>query len=130
MKPLPHATYPLLVILFAVSFWSSGVMLIRFLGSVNTWSTESVLLPLVYGLSVPIIFFCIRSVESFFTRLYPDRTGAVYHITGLVLVVHAAVGTLFPSLYMFTAGPTLHAIAWLLWFGGITILLQSRQKVY
>jgi hypothetical protein len=81
---------------------------------------------MVYGLSVPIIFVCIRSVHTLFVRLYGKQTHAVYHITGLVLVCHAVVSTIYPSLYNLTVGPTLYAMAWLLWFGGIVILLQSR----
>lgn len=121
-------SYPVLILVSALSFWSSGVMLIRFLGSVGVWSHGGVGLGLVYALSVPLIFISISGVHNLFTRLTRGHTTAVFQITGLVLMMHALVTTLVPTLYRFTSTSGLYATAWLLWFGGVTILLQSFAK--
>ncbi len=128
MKFLPKAGYWILTILLAISFWSSGVMLIRFLATQNIWS-QGPQLWLVYGLSIPIIFVSIRGVQNIFVRFFVQQyPEAIYQITGLVLMAHALALTCIPTLYFFTPGTSLYATAWLLWFGGITILLRSRNK--
>ena len=128
MKLLSRFAFPGLVIVLAISFWSSGVFLIRILNSLNIWSPHNVQLWLVYGFSVPLIFIAIGSVQNLFTRLFTQPTNAVYKITGLVLTIHALTITHFPVLYFFTPSPGLYATAWLLWFGGITILVQSLRE--
>lgn len=125
MKSVSHSIYPFLIIVLALSFWSSGIMLIRFLGTFNTWSLGPQLY-FVYGLSVPIIFVSIRGVQNLFVRLYKEKCpAAIYQITGIVLMMHALLISLVPALYSFTPTTGLYATAWLLWFGGVTILLQS-----
>ncbi len=74
---------------------------------------------------MPLIFISIRGVQRIFTGLFQTQTKAVFYITGLVLILHALAITLTPSLYTFGPGSTLFATAWLLWFGGITIVLQA-----
>ena len=127
MKSLSRFAFLSIVIALAISFWSSGVFLIRFLDLHTVWSPHNVQLWLVYGLSVPLIFISISSVQNLFTRLFKPHEGLIYQITGLVLILHALIIPLFPTLYFFTPSPALYAAAWLLWFGGITILIQSLR---
>ena len=122
-----HPTvYLILVTLLTLSFWSSGLMLIRFLDSLQAWSRPSLLLGIIYLLSVPLIFFSTVGVQKIFIRSSRHAT-VVRQITGLVLTLHAVAITLQPSIYLFTPESTPYAIAWLLWFGGIAIMLETRN---
>lgn len=127
MKPMHPTAYVTLVTLLTLSFWSSGVMLIRFLDSLQAWSRPSLLLGLIYLISVPLIFFSIAGVQKIFVRS-SRHASAVRQITGLVLTLHAVVITLQPSLYLFTPESAPYATAWLLWFGGIAIVLETRNR--
>lgn len=124
MHPAIHFT---LVTLLSLSFWSSGVMLIRFLDSLHVWSRPSLLLGLIYIISVPLIFFSIAGVQKIFIRSN-RHASVVRHIIGLVLTLHAVAITLQPSLYLFTPESTPYATAWLLWFGGVAIILETRNR--
>lgn len=129
MKLKLHFFYIILVVILALSFWSSGIVLIRFLHSLGVWTGSGSALPLVYAISVPIIYVSIRGVQNFFTRIFKTSTAAVYHITGLVLMLHACVISISPALYLLTPNPELFATAWLLWFGGIVLFLQSLFNI-
>jgi hypothetical protein len=104
-------------------------MLIRFLDSLHVFTNSGVALLLVYAISVPVIYLSIRGVHNFFVRMFKINTTAVYQVTGLVLTLHALIISLFPTLYLFTPSSALFATAWLLWFGGVVLLLQSVSKI-
>jgi hypothetical protein len=114
------------VIVAALSFWSSGVMLIRFLDTFHLWSHSFLLLGFIYIFSVPVIYVAIRGTKNLFRLFFIQTRGVVYYITSLVFILHALFISLYPSLYQFNTSPALYATAWLLWFGGITMFLGTN----
>ena len=97
----------------AISFWASGVGLIRLISSLELWGgTGSAI---IFVLSIPVAWLCIVSVRRL-VGLAPAQvlTGTAL-ITAVVTLLDGVALTWWPALYGF---PSLLAAAWLLWFAG------------
>ncbi len=106
----------------AVSFWASGVGLIRLISSLQLWGgTGSAVL---FTLSIPTAWLCILSVRRL-AGLAPAQvlTGTAL-ITAVVGLLDGLAITWWPALY---GGPALLAAAWLLWFVGAVLGVAVMQ---
>ena len=110
------------VVLLSLSFWSSGVFLIRILNGYQIWNS-GVWLTLLFALSLPLVYLSILSVQKIFRAIRREATPPTHYIIALVLILHAVALSLYPALYTLVSSPALSAAAWLLWFGGIAMLL-------
>ena len=108
--------------LLALSFWSSGVFLIRILNAYQVWN-GGILLACLFVLSIPLIYLSIKSVQKMFRAIGKEAETSVYYIIALVLILHAVVLSLHPELYSLVWSPALAAAAWLLWFGGSALIM-------
>ncbi len=115
------------VILFVISFWSSGVLLIRTLDSYDAWSSVTGI-TLLFILSIPLVYVSILGVQKIFHASKDRGDSVVYDTLTGVLIVHAVALIFFPDLYSFDANTALSAVAWLLWFGGWTLIIAKRVK--
>ena len=108
--------------LLSLSFWSSGVFLIRILNVYQVWS-GGISLACLFVLSIPLIYLSIQSVQKVFKALGKPAETPIYYIIALVLILHAMVLGLHPELYSLVWSPALAATAWLLWFGGSALIV-------
>ena len=90
-----------LIIISALSFWSSGVVLVRVLNSYNVWN-GGILLASLFILSIPLVYFSIISVEKMFRALHVDPNSSITYIIALVVLIHALMLSTYPSVYSFT----------------------------
>ena len=110
------------VVLFSLSFWSSGVFLIRALGSYDVWNS-GIRLGTLFALSIPLVYISIASVKKIFARIGGEAAASVHYIIALVVLLHALVLSTYPGVYGFTPSPALAASSWLLWFGGVAMVV-------
>lgn len=111
-----------LIVLLSLSFWSSGVFLIRILHTYHVWD-GGIPLVLLFVLSIPLVYLSIESTRAIFTRMGEEDTSPTSAIIALVVLIHALVLVMYPALYGFVPSPALAATAWLLWFGGSAMII-------
>lgn len=111
-----------IVCLLSLSFWSSGVFLIRTLNAYQVWDS-GLLRMLLFAFSIPLVYLSILSVQKMFRALGREVGTATQYIIALVLILHALALCLYPGLYTLVPSAALSAAAWLLWFGGNALLL-------
>jgi hypothetical protein len=111
----------------AFSFWSSGVMLIRVLGEYGIWNGGTSFW-IFSALSVPLVWFSILGVKKMLGAIETDRNILILYIISLVVIAHAVFLSSYPRLYAFTESPPLEAAAWLMWFGGCSMLVALIAK--
>ena len=106
----------------AVSFWASGVGLIRLISWQELWG--GLANAVLFVLSIPTAWLCIVSVRRL-AGLAPAQvlTGTAL-ITAVVALLDGVAMTWWPALY---GGPALLAAAWLLWFVGAVLGLAVMQ---
>lgn len=106
----------------AVSFWASGVGLIRLISWQELWG--GLANAVLFVLSIPTAWLCIVSVRRL-AGLAPAQvlTGTAL-ITAVVALLDGVAMTWWPALY---GGPALLAAAWLLWFVGAVLGVAVMQ---
>ena len=117
-----RTTYVAAVCILSVSFWSSGVVLIRALEAYELWRAPY-LAPL-FLLSVPVVLASMYGTRRTARALRLQDDG-ILDILSSVLLLHAIALGFMPSLYALATSSELSAAAWLLWFGG-TVLAATR----
>ena len=122
-----RSVYAGTVTFFIISFWSSGVFLVRVLSSYDVWSSGSGT-ALLYLLSIPLVYVSILGIKKLYYSSKDRGDSIVYDTISGVLLLHAVTLTLFPYLYAVEASSALSAGAWLLWFGGWALILAIRLK--
>jgi hypothetical protein len=101
-------------------------MLIRVLGTFGIWNGGGMYVVFLI-VSIPLVFISIVSVDKMTAR-FETRAGSIISDTATgVLLVHALAIGLFPGVYAFASDPHLRATAWLLWFGGLVIVMMDRR---
>ncbi len=114
--------YAATVGILTLSFWSSGVFLIRALHSYDLWNSP-VFLGILFTLSVPLVSLSIQSVRRILSSPSYGGESIVYNTLQYVLILHGLALGFIPNLYSFTPSGEISASAWLLWFGGIALAL-------
>ncbi|MCG3769224.1 MAG: hypothetical protein JW384_00345 [Nitrosomonadaceae bacterium] len=109
------------IALFSLSFWSSGVFLIRALTTYGAWD-ESIHFAGLCIVSVPVAFLCVAGVRRMLVSFGTGAEHMLYAISGVVLLAHGCAIGFYPSLYGFVQDADLRVLAWLLWFGGVVVL--------
>lgn len=106
----------------AISFWASGVGLIRLISWQELWG--GLANAVLFVLSIPTAWLCIVSVRRL-AGLAPAQvlTGTAL-ITAVVALLDGVAMTWWPALY---GGPALLAAAWLLWFVGAVLGVAVMQ---
>lgn len=112
-----------IVLLFSLSFWSSGVFLIRILHTYHVWD-GGIPLAFLFMLSIPLGYLSIMSVRSMWRVIGQEASTPTHYIIALVLLLHAAALSLYPGLYALVPSEALSAAAWLLWFGGSAMVIS------
>lgn len=120
-----RAKYAATVSALTLSFWSSGVVLIRMLHSYELWSSPA-LLGTMFVLSVPMVSMSIYGVRSMFST--SGDNALVYDTLQGVLLMHGVALGFFAKMYSFMPSGEISAAAWLLWFGGIAVVF-TRHKI-
>lgn len=110
------------IVLLSLSFWSSGVFLIRILNAYQV-REGGISRALLFAFSIPLVYLSILSVQKMFRAMGRVAGTATQYIIALVLILHALALCLYPGLYTLVSSPALSATAWLLWFGGTAIIL-------
>lgn len=124
MQPkLKHAA---VVLSFALSFWSSGVFFIRILGTYDIWGSSAYLSAL-YAFSIPLVYISIRAVKGLFAS-QAQAISVVVDTLASVLLVHALLLSTIPTIYALEPSSSLRAAAWLLWFGGLAVVLSRHRQ--
>ena len=123
-----NKTQQLVILPLAISFWMSGVFLVRLLSSYGLWGGWSG--AVIFALSIPAAAISIRGVQMLL-RLTPSEVlPTVALITALVAMLHGVAITYVASLYRAQGPELILASAWLVWFVGavlISLLLMKRQ---
>jgi hypothetical protein len=111
-----------LLIFLIVSFWSSGVMLIRLLSMYQVWGSSALTI-LLFLVSIPLVILSMVSVNKLLRVMQVDTKRHVYCILAGVLLVHGVLLSSYPEVYALTSSLSLSAAGWLLWFGGVAVLV-------
>lgn len=116
------------VSLLTLSFWSSGLFLIRILSNYDTWSS-SFGVTLVFLVSLPLTYAAVLFVKKPFSHSPAFGSSVVYGTLAGVLLAHGLLLGFAPYLYAFSPSPTLMATAWIIWFSGVTLVVaRSTDK--
>lgn len=116
-----------LVSLFTLSFWSSGLFLIRVLDTYTIWSSTLGAV-VVFIVSMPLVYVTVFSVRKILAY-YPDfGSSIVYGTLAGVLLMHGLLLGSAPQLYAFNPSPTLMATAWIIWFSGFTLVVARLTE--
>jgi hypothetical protein len=122
---------PLFVAL-GILFWSSGVLFIRFAGTMF-FVNGSIWLIGLYLLTIPVVWLTIESVALVgkLSRLKTFMAIVILNFTATLL--DAVAISWLPSIYGLSAPAHLLAAAWLLWFVGISLYLSfmmARSEIF
>jgi hypothetical protein len=113
-----------IIALLSLSFWSSGVFLIRGLSGYGFLSSPLAILAL-FAASLPLAHVSIYAVRRMTDALYRNSSSL---ILASVLLMHSLALVVTPSLYGLIPSSALSAAAWLLWFGGVATVLIARTS--
>jgi hypothetical protein len=108
-------------IFLIVSFWSSGVALIRLLISYQVWNSGA-LTALSFLLSIPLAILSVVSVKKLLTAMHLRHKRYINFIIAGVLVVHGVALSVYPAVYALVSSSSLLVAGWLLWFGGVVVV--------
>jgi hypothetical protein len=115
------------ITLLSLSFWSSGLFLIRVLTAYSVWDS-GIRFTALFALSLPLIYISSVSVKRIFARMGSETAAPLNFIIALVIILHALVLSIYPALYGFAPSPALAAAAWLLWFGGAAMAIARLTE--
>ncbi len=123
--------FPLFVGL-GVLFWLTGVLFIRFAGTIF-FAEGSVWLVGLYLLTVPVVWVMIDSVSLIgkLSRLQTLMAIVIFNFTATLL--DAVAIAWLPSIYGLPAPAQPLAAAWLLWFVGVSLylsLMMARSEIF
>ena len=107
------------IVLLCLSFWSSGVFLIRFMSDYRLWSGWTEVL--LFVVSPVVATVCIVAVRRALTLTSDTFVPTIVLITGLVVGLHGLVLILFPALYG-DRSYLLPSVIWLVWFCSSVLL--------
>ncbi len=121
-----------LSVALGVLFWSSGVLFIRFAGTMF-FVNGSIWLIGLYLLTIPVVWLTIESVALVgkLSRLKTFMAIVILNFTATLL--DAVAISWLPSIYGLPAPAHLLATAWLLWFVGISLYLSfmmARSEIF
>ncbi len=122
------ATRPSLLVsgVLSLSFWSSGVFLVRALAAYDLWSSP-LYVGIIFVTSLPLAYITIPGTKQLLQATH--RT--MLSILAAVMALHSLALTLSPQIYALHESAQLPATAWLLWFSGaalLSILYSDRQN--
>lgn len=106
---------------FTLSFWSSGVALIRVLSAYQAWQSSG-WLTILFLATVPLVWMSVVGMRRVYLRWYTDTTPPLSLLVALVLLCHGLALSVYPALYGAGSDVAL-ASAWLLWFGGVALVI-------
>ena len=124
----PRTPPHILVTGITISFWLSGVFLVRLISSYGLWGGWSG--ALIFALSIPVAAVSIRGVQMLLHLPPSELLPTVALITALVGMLHGVAITYAASLYRAQGHDLTLASAWLVWFVGavlISLLLMKRR---
>ena len=110
-----------IVAFLVVSFWSSGVVLIRACDAYRLWD-GGIGTIVVFIAAIPLVFGSVAGTKRLLRALHDSPEMILWYTVIGVVLVHAAVLTLSPQLYGFASSPGLVSVSWLLWFSGFCMI--------
>lgn len=115
------------IIFFALSFWSSGVALIRLFSNSHVLENDLALAS-IFLLTVPIVYYSVVGMRKIAARAHQVIARALTMLVACVLALHGLALSAYPQLYGFSPTAALTAAAWLLWFGAIALWFTIAHR--
>lgn len=116
-----------ITLFFALSFWSSGVILIRLFSTYHLLQ-NGFALGAIFLLTIPIVYGSVSTTSNILARAQRDSAHSLLALVAIVLALHGTALSVYPRLYGFEGSSGLAAAAWLLWFAAITLVTVSARN--
>lgn len=113
-----------ITLFFALSFWSSGVALIRVLEHYGVWQ-DTLLVGAMFVVTIALVYVSVKAMRRIYARWYTETTTPLSLLVATVLIIHGLAISVYPALY--GAPVSLLEGAWLLWFGGWALLAINSK---